>query len=102
MNNIKEFYMSLIILCIIIAGINGSQMLVEQLILYKLKRNKHKGNWKQAARTFGIRKRKLQKMSKSEIKKLYRKLAKKYHPDKGGNAQDFRNLHDAYKFAYTA
>ena len=31
------------------------------------------------------------------IKKAYRKQAKKYHPDQGGDAAVFRKLHEAYE-----
>lgn len=58
--------------------------------------------WNDAAKAFGISVKKLKKMSKEEIKKMYRDKAKKVHPDQGGNADDFRNLHEAYEFAYSA
>ena len=32
----------------------------------------------------------------NEIKKNYRNLAIKYHPDKGGDSNDFIKLNDAY------
>jgi len=66
-------------------------------------RNRFNGkHWKLAAKAFGIRVNKLKKMSKDEIKKVYREKAKKNHPDRGGNAKDFNNLHEAYQFAYAA
>lgn len=34
-----------------------------------------------------------------EIKTAYRKKAGKYHPDKGGNSDDFYRLKAAYEFA---
>ena len=34
--------------------------------------------------------------SESEIKKAYRKLASKHHPDKGGNKQQVQNIQEAY------
>lgn len=35
--------------------------------------------------------------SDSEIKKAYRELAKKHHPDKGGSEETFKEVNDAYK-----
>ena len=58
--------------------------------------------WKKAAKAFKTSARKLKKMTKEEIKNLYRKMAKKVHPDVGGNADKFRDLNDAYQFAYAA
>ena len=34
--------------------------------------------------------------SKDEIKKAYRELAHKYHPDKGGDAERFKEINEAY------
>jgi len=34
--------------------------------------------------------------TKDEIKKAYRELAHKYHPDKGGNAEQFKEINEAY------
>lgn len=65
-------------------------------------RNRFNGRrWKRAAKAFGIRVNKLKKMSKDEIKKVYRQKAMKAHPDHGGNAKDFNILHEAYQFAYS-
>lgn len=35
--------------------------------------------------------------SADEIKKAYRKLASKHHPDKGGNAEQFKKIQEAYE-----
>jgi len=35
--------------------------------------------------------------SKEEIKKAYRKLAHKYHPDKGGDEAQFKKINEAYQ-----
>ena len=59
-------------------------------------------SWDQAAQAFNVSKNELMRMSKDQIKKMYRKLAMVHHPDKGGNAEDFNNLNEAYEFAYAA
>lgn len=35
--------------------------------------------------------------SEDEIKKAYRKLAHKYHPDKGGSSEKFKEINEAYQ-----
>ena len=35
-------------------------------------------------------------LSRKELRKMYKKLCLKLHPDKGGSAADFRRMHDAY------
>jgi len=59
-----------------------------------------KEQWKKASKAFGIRVKNLKKMSKEEIKSTFRKLAKKTHPDLGGNEEEFKNLYEAYRFVY--
>ena len=58
--------------------------------------------WKKASKILGVRTTKLRKMSKPEIKKVYRMKAKKAHPDHGGNNTKFNTLNEAYQFAYAA
>ena len=67
-----------------------------------VRNNKNSMTWKKASKAFGIRVAKLRKMSKAEIKKLYRMKAKKAHPDQGGKKEAFQNLNEAYQFAYAA
>lgn len=38
-----------------------------------------------------------QNASKEEIKKAYRSLAHKFHPDKGGDAEQFKEVNEAYQ-----
>ena len=59
-------------------------------------------HWKKASKQFGVSIRKLKKMRKTEIKKIYREKAMETHPDHGGNAEDFNKLNEAYQFAYGA
>ena len=68
----------------------------------ELQNGTKKEQWKKAAKAFGVKVKDLKKMDKEEIKKRFRKMAMKAHPDHGGNAEDFRNLNSAYKFAYAA
>lgn len=74
------------------------------IYMYRFKKvhNKDNQTWKKAAKAFGVRAGKLKKMSKDEIKKLYREMAKKVHPDHGGDEEKFRKLHDAYQFVCAA
>lgn len=42
--------------------------------------------------------KKISDISEAELKRRYRILAKKYHPDRGGSAVQFRFVHDAYAY----
>ena len=43
-------------------------------------------------KTLGLKK----KATQEEIKEAYKKFAKKHHPDKGGKAEDFKKINEAY------
>ncbi|MDL1967821.1 MAG: J domain-containing protein [Deltaproteobacteria bacterium] len=51
----------------------------------------------EAITIFGIKKDKLNKMSRRGLTALYRHMAKKYHPDKGGEHDKFIKLTEAYQ-----
>jgi len=102
MNDIKDFVVSMIIVFAIWAAATGAGYMVNILVFSMVKKNQADKQWKTAAKSFGVRVSKLKKMTKAEIKKMYRKLVMKHHPDKGGNPDKFRDLHDAYEFAYAA
>ena len=40
----------------------------------------------------------LDKFSSNELKRRWKILVKKYHPDKGGNSEHFRFVQDAYSY----
>lgn len=44
---------------------------------------------------------KISDISKSELKRRYRILVKKYHPDHGGNSTHFLFIQDAYNYLKT-
>lgn len=50
----------------------------------------------QAEKVFQTKWRSLQKMSRRELTRLYRKRAKELHPDSGGNHEEFIKLNGAY------
>ncbi len=51
---------------------------------------------KEISAIFGISYKSLQQMDKQELTKLFRKKAKEFHPDKGGDDEKFITLCDAY------
>ena len=46
---------------------------------------------------FGVTRAELSELSKDELKRLFRKKARKLHPDKGGSHEEFIELANAYK-----
>ncbi len=66
---------------------------------YQRRSNQSNMTWEMAAKALKVNLKKLKKMSKAEIKKIYRERAKAVHPDVGGSAADFNNVNAAYKFA---
>ncbi len=107
MDDLKETLTVIAVYLVLILGIN----LVQNYHLRRLHKkyniggfsnNKNAMTWKKASKAFGIRATKLQKMSKIEIKKIYRMKAKKAHPDQGGKKEAFQKLNEAYQFAYAA
>lgn len=52
---------------------------------------------REACKAFKITKKELKKMTKRHLTRLYRKLARKVHPDTGGSDELFVQLNSAYK-----
>ena len=111
MNDTRDTVIVIISYLVIILGYNILISLVQKYCLRRLhkkynmggvRNNKKTMTWKKASKAFGIRVAKLRKMSKVEIKKVYRMRAKKAHPDHGGSDEKFNNLNEAYQFAYAA
>ncbi len=50
-----------------------------------------------ALKIFNLKKNKLKTMTKKSLTKLYRRLARKVHPDTGGSHEKFVELNDAYE-----
>jgi len=76
------------------------QAIANKSIYKKHVKNKAKKSkvFSEASKLFKVSKRKLKKMSKNEITKLYRKRVKEVHPDHGGKKEDFIKLKNAYDF----
>ena len=102
MEDIKDFFITVLIIVAFYATGYAMSYAAQTLMFASLNRKAKDGNWKKAAKAFGVRVNKLKKMKKDEIKALYRKLVMKHHPDKGGDPDKFRNIHEAYEFAYAA
>ena len=51
----------------------------------------------EAGHLFGIKKEELKTMTKRGLTRLYRSKAQKFHPDKGGEHEEFIRLTDAYQ-----
>ena len=50
----------------------------------------------ETSRIFGVPKDELQTMSQRQVTRIYRRLAKKMHPDQGGDHDEFVSLNQAY------
>jgi hypothetical protein len=50
----------------------------------------------ETSRIFGVPKDELQSMSQRQVTRIYRRLAKKLHPDQGGDHDEFVSLNQAY------
>ena len=50
----------------------------------------------EASTIFGVKKDVLRKMSKKDLTRIYRQMAQKLHPDKGGEKEKFVKLSEAY------
>jgi len=54
-----------------------------------------------ASRIFGVKKENLGTMTRRSLTRLYRRLAQRYHPDKGGSNKKFIELNEAYQSLLT-
>ena len=54
-------------------------------------------NLDKAGRIFGIKKENLETITMQRLTRLYRRLAQRYHPDKGGSNEKFIELNEAYQ-----
>ncbi len=53
--------------------------------------------FKQASTIFGVKEDVLRTMTKRSLVRLYRRMAQKLHPDKGGSHEEFVELNEAYQ-----
>ena len=53
----------------------------------------------EACRILKIKKKDLKKMTKSDLKRVFRQRVKDTHPDHGGSSEEFINVKAAYEFA---
>jgi curved DNA-binding protein CbpA len=50
----------------------------------------------QVSTVFGVSRAELSAMSRREVKRIFRKKAREFHPDQGGDHEKFIELADAY------
>ncbi len=50
-----------------------------------------------ASKIFGITRKEFKEMTKNKLARLYRKIARKVHPDTGGSHDEFVELNNAYE-----
>ena len=63
---------------------------------HKAPARKRSVSFEEASTVFGVTKEALRKMTKRGLTRLYRRMAKKLHPDKGGTHEKFVELTEAY------
>ena len=64
---------------------------------WKFPERKRSMSFSEASSIFGIEKDILESMSRRSVIRLYRRMAQKLHPDKGGTHEEFVKLADAYR-----
>lgn len=52
-----------------------------------------------ACKILGIKQQEFNKLTKDELKSIFRKRAKETHPDRGGSSEAFCNVNEAFQFA---
>jgi hypothetical protein len=60
-------------------------------------RRSRAASWEKASTVLGIKEQVLRTMTKQGISKVYRRMAQKLHPDKGGTHEEFVRLTEVYK-----